>query len=156
MQEALTAAALLALVALGGYGLWGAGRSRRALGTPADQVTYRTLHTASLASPALRAGLTETSAEKAIKHLRTLLGARAVALTDGELCLAWDGAGQAHAPGVPGHARAAVEGGRTVVLGQESVACREPDCPVRHAVVAPLTTEEWAVGALYAYTVARP
>jgi two-component system LytT family sensor kinase len=156
MQEALTVAALLALLALGGYGLWRAGRSRRDLGTPADQVTYRTLHTASQASPALRAGLTETSAEKAIKHLRTLLGTRAVALTDGERCLAWDGAGQAHAPGVPGHARAAVAGGRTVVLGQDTVACREPDCPVRHAVVAPLTTEERVVGALAAYTVARP
>lgn len=156
MQEVLTAAALLALVAVGAYGLSRLARSRRDLGTPADQVTYRTLHTASQASPALRAGLTEASAERAIRHLRALLGTRAVALTDGERCLAWDGAGPAHGPGVPGHARSAVEGGRTVVLGQDAVACAEPDCPIRHAVVAPLTTEERVVGAVAAYTIARP
>ena len=38
---------------------------RRAhLGTEADRATFRTLHTASLASPALREGLTEASAER--------------------------------------------------------------------------------------------
>ena len=38
---------------------------RRHLGTDADRATFRTLHTAALASPALRAGLTRDSAERA-------------------------------------------------------------------------------------------
>ncbi|MEC9051745.1 MAG: sensor histidine kinase, partial [Actinomycetota bacterium] len=42
---------------------------RRAhLGTDADRATFRTLHTAALASPALRAGLTTESAERAVRH----------------------------------------------------------------------------------------
>ena len=70
---------------------------RTHLGTEADRATFRTLHTASLASPALRGGLTQDSAERSIRHLRTLLGASAVALTDTAAQLAWDGTGQHHA-----------------------------------------------------------
>src|SRR5688572_26836309 len=54
---------------------------RSHLGTEADRATFRTLHEASLASPALREGLTGASAERSIRHLRALLGAPAVALT---------------------------------------------------------------------------
>ena len=57
---------------LGGWGWLG----RRHLGTEADRATFRTLHTASLATPALRGGLTTVVArEKAGRHLRSLLGA---------------------------------------------------------------------------------
>ena len=52
------------------------------LGSEADRATFRALHQASLASPALREGLTADSAERAIRHLRTLLGTPALALTD--------------------------------------------------------------------------
>ena len=44
------------------------------LGSDADRAAFRALHQASLASPALREGLTTASAERAIRHLRTLLG----------------------------------------------------------------------------------
>ena len=37
---------------------------RTHLGSDADRATFRTLHTASLAAPALRAGLTRDSAER--------------------------------------------------------------------------------------------
>src|SRR5688572_12407626 len=66
------------------------------LGTEADRATFRTLHTASLAAPALRSGLTHTSAEKSVKHLRTLLGTPSVVLTDCADVLAWDGAFEHH------------------------------------------------------------
>ena len=62
------------------------------LGSEADRATFRTLHTASLASPALREGLTPDSAERSVRHLRALLGTAAVALTDLEQVLAYDGA----------------------------------------------------------------
>ena len=67
------------------------------LGTESDRATFRTLHTANLASPALREGLTVASAERSIRHLRALLGTPAVALTDTSGLLAWDGLGDHHA-----------------------------------------------------------
>src|SRR4051794_1960375 len=76
---------------------------RRDLGTPAERATFTPLHTASLAAPHLREGLTPTGARRAVRHLRALLGARAVALVTADATLAWDGAGAAvhgsHAPG---------------------------------------------------------
>ena len=54
---------------------WGALLRRGHLGTQADRATFRTLHTALLASPPLRQGLNPASAERSLKHLRTLLGA---------------------------------------------------------------------------------
>ncbi len=68
---------------------WGALLRRGHLGTEADRATYRTLHTALLASPPLRMGLTPAAAEKSLKHLRSLLGATAVAMTDTTGLLAW-------------------------------------------------------------------
>ncbi|MEV4258571.1 hypothetical protein AB0J52_35900, partial [Spirillospora sp. NPDC049652] len=53
---------------------------RRAFANPADEATFATLHTISRASPALRGGLTGDSARKAVRHLRALLGADAIAL----------------------------------------------------------------------------
>ena len=67
--------------------------SRRDLGSEADRATFATLHTASLAAPALREGLTPDSAGGAARHLRTLLGSRGVALTDTERVLAAEGPG---------------------------------------------------------------
>ena len=73
-------------------------RSRLVLGTPEDQATYRVLHLSSLATAELRAGLS-TGSGRAARHLRSLLGTPAVALTDGTATVAWDGTGETpHAP----------------------------------------------------------
>ncbi len=124
---------------------------RRDLGTPADRATFATLHTASLAAPHLRDGLTPTGASRAAKHLRALLGTSAVALTSGEAVLAWDGAHPEHATGAVGHSTEAVRTGRTAILGQTDLACPDLACPIRSAVVAPITSEDRVVGALIAY-----
>jgi two-component system, LytTR family, sensor kinase len=126
-------------------------RGRRELGSPADRATFQTLHTASLAAPPLRAGLTEQGAQKAARHLRELLGSAALAITDGERLLAWDGTGEHHAEGTLAHAAGTMKSGRTEVLGPDTVACPYLDCPVRHAVVVPLTTDDRVVGTLAAY-----
>ncbi len=63
VREMLWAALFLLAAFVGGVG-WYALRGWRHLGTPAERATYETLHTASLAAPALRAGLTEHSAER--------------------------------------------------------------------------------------------
>lgn len=131
-------------------------QSRLALGTPEDQATYRILHITGLASPELRAGL-EAGAERAARHLHNLLGTTALALTDGDTTLAWEGPSAAeHAPAVPRHAVPALDNGSTEVLDTDVVGCDQPDCPIRHAVVTALTTEDHVVGALIAYTTARP
>ena len=127
-------------------------RSGRSFGSSADRATFATLHEASLAAPPLRAGLTEAGASRAVRHLRNLLGTQAVALTDGQLLLAWDGAGAAqHREAAVEHATAATASGRTEVLGPGTVTCADPDCPIRVAVVAPLTVEDRVVGSLAAY-----
>ena len=125
------------------------------LGTPAERATFETLHTASLAAPPLRDGLTPEGAQRAIRHLRTLLGTPAVALLDSTRLLAWDGDGVHHRDQAVRHAAGAIESGRTSVLDAAQIdgdqACEVLDCPLRSAVVAPLTSGETVVGALIAY-----
>src|SRR5690349_10625320 len=93
---------------------------RSHLGTESDRATFRTLHEASLAGPALREGLTEASAERSIRHLRSLLGAPVVALADTRRVLAWDGPGPHHADQVAALARSTE---RTRVAGQPELGC---------------------------------
>ncbi|MFI6533693.1 sensor histidine kinase [Nonomuraea sp. NPDC050547] len=129
--------------------LWRVLRGRRELGTgPAERATFETLHTASLAAPPLRAGLTAEGAQKASRHLRELLGSPALAITDGERLLVYDGIGDHHAADALDHAAATLRDGRTQVL---SIPCELLECPIRHAVVVPLTTDDRIVGSLAAY-----
>lgn len=122
------------------------------LGTEADRATFRTLHTASLAAPPLRSGLTEASATKAIRHLRELLGTPAVALTDTSRLLAWEGRFGHHAEQAPGLATSVVADGGTSVRDKSDIPCYDPGCPFRHVIVSPLTVEERVVGTLQAFT----
>nr|WP_269811192.1 histidine kinase [Kineosporia rhizophila] len=125
------------------------------LGTAAERATFDTLHTASLAAPPLRDGLTPEGAQRAIRHLRTLLGTPAVALADSSRLLAWDGEGAHHQHQALRHAAGAIASGRTSVLSPAQIdgeeACGVLDCPLRSAVVAPLTSGDTVVGALIAY-----
>ena len=141
-------AVLAVLLVVPGVVLWRAVRGRRAFGTTAERATYAALHEASLASPPLRAGLTADAASRSAGHLRALLGSAAVAMTDTTSLLAWDGTGAEHAPGALVLAAGALERGRTTV---QRVACADPDCPVRSAVVCPLVQGDVIVGTLTAY-----
>jgi len=139
---------LAVLLVVPGVVLWRAVRGRRAFGTTAERATYAALHQASLASPPLRAGLTADAASRSAGHLRALLGSAAVAMTDTTSLLAWDGTGAEHARGALVLAAGALERGRTTV---QRVACADPDCPVRSAVVCPLVQGDVVVGTLTAY-----
>ncbi len=143
----LVVIALLAVV----LPLLRSGRTRRLFGTPADRATYATLHAASQAAPPLRAGLTAAGAAKAVRHLRALLGTPAVALTDTGQLLAWDGSGDHHGTATVRHGADVLADGRTHVVGPGSVGCPDPDCPIRVAVIAPLTVEDRVVGTVAAY-----
>jgi two-component system LytT family sensor kinase len=77
----ILAGALAAGAAAGAVALRGRLRPpRRAPAVPAEQAAFATLHTIARVAPPLRGGLTPGSARKAARHLRTLLGAEAVAL----------------------------------------------------------------------------
>jgi len=121
------------------------------LGSSAERATFATLHTAGLAAPALREGLTVNGAERAVKHLRALLDASAVALTDDIRTLAFDGSSHHHAEEAFEHAREVLRSGQTAVLSATDVSCGRPECPARVAVASPLTDGGAVVGALVAY-----
>ena len=131
---------------------WGALLRRGHLGTEADRATFRTLHTAAQASPPLRAGLNATSAERSLKYLRALLGAPAVAMTDTSGLLAWEGSHNHHSRQPSIIAAGTLDNGRTVVVDGADIACAEPSCLVRQAIVAPLEVDEKVVGTLQVFT----
>ena len=124
-------------------------RGRRAFGTVEQRATYAALHSASLAGPPLREGLSVEAAGCSARHLRALLGSEAVSLTDTDQLLAWEGAGSQHAETAHRLARQSLESGRPSV--QKGLACGDPECRVSFAVVAPLVIDERVVGSVSAY-----
>ena len=132
-------------------------RARQSIATPAQRATYEVLHTAGLAAEPLRAGLTPANAAKAARHLRALVGAAGLAVTDGDQLLAFDGRGDHHGEQLVAAARKAIAADRSTVLRDAELACDRVDCPVRGAVVAPLTGPDGgAVAALVAVADEQP
>jgi two-component system LytT family sensor kinase len=124
----------------------------RQLGSDADLATFRTLHTASLASPALREGLNPESVQRSLRHLRNLLGTAAVAMTDTRELLGYDGLSTHHSDHALALARRAVESTGTVVAARAELACETQGCLVHHAIASPLVIEDRVAGALVALT----
>ncbi|GGU26880.1 sensor histidine kinase [Streptomyces violascens] len=119
------------------------------VGTPVEHATFETLHTASLAAPPLRAGLTSEAARKSARGLRSLLGTDALCLTDRDTILTWDGAGEQHHGGyVMDQVRALLDTGRDTAF---ALSCDDLDCPLRWAVAVPLTVDHRVLGTLVAY-----
>ncbi|MGW1005860.1 sensor histidine kinase [Streptomyces sp. NPDC002520] len=117
-------------------------------GTAVERATFHTLHTASLAAPPLRAGLTSDTARKATRRLRPLLGEASMILTDEDGVLAWEGPGTHHSDVVERLIPDVVakRQPRTV-----KVSCDQPGCPVRWGVVTPLVVDGRGAGALAAF-----
>ncbi|MFJ4276437.1 sensor histidine kinase [Streptomyces massasporeus] len=141
--------AVLPVLALG---VWLGRRTVRAkslagLGTPVEHATFETLHTASLAAPPLRSGLTEETARKSARKLRSLLGTDALCLTDRGQVLVWDGDGAHHRTEIMARLAGSLETGRGEAF---RLTCDSLDCSVRWAVVAPLTVDDRVHGALVA------
>jgi two-component system LytT family sensor kinase len=116
---------------------------RRDLGSEADRATFATLHTASLAAPALREGLTRDAATSSARHLRALLGSRGVALTDTERVLAAEGPGSELLD--MASVSSVLTTGRSVVSPSAAGAAPGP-----RFVVAPLVVDDRVVGTLVA------
>ncbi len=112
-----------------------------------ERATFHTLHTASLAAPPLRAGLTTDSARKAARQLRSLLGSPALCLLDEEQLLAWEGSGSHHREEVLAHASRTGPAGRPRVV---PLTCDDAECRIRWAVIAPLRVDDAHRGQLVA------
>ncbi|MFY1689035.1 sensor histidine kinase [Plantactinospora sp. WMMB782] len=132
------AAALFAVVRL---------RARRGIATATQRATYDVLHTAGLAAEPLRAGLTPAGAAKAVRHLRTLVGSAGLALAEPDRLLAIDGRGGHHGEQLLAAAAGTIRTRRSTVLGESDLRCDRVDCPVRGAVIAPLTGPDGRAGA---------
>ena len=158
MQSVRTGWLVVALLVVTGLVVWTAARlqQRRGFGTAAERVSFDTLHTASLAAPPLRLGLTESSATKSARYLRMLLGTPAVALTSTHRVLAWDGPGADHADAVLAAATRPLVADRPVVVQGDALRCADPGCPVRGAVVVPIAVDGATVGTLAAITSTSP
>ncbi len=126
---------------------------RNTFATPLEKATFATLHTVALAAPALREGLSATSAAFALPYLRQLLDTCALTMTDTSgTTLAWDGDADRHEPDVRSLADQVISTGRQQVLSHASILCERPDCLVRGIVVVPLETDGAIVGTLAALT----
>jgi LytS/YehU family sensor histidine kinase len=126
-------------------------RQRTGRGALADEATFTVLHTVSLASASLRAGLTEESARRAVRHLRSLLDVPAVAVTDTERLLVWEGGGRAHAGTTVRLAGPVLTAAKPRVIVRDLAPCGDPSCDVGVVMIAPLTIEGRVAGALAAY-----
>jgi two-component system LytT family sensor kinase len=101
-----------------------------------------TLHTVALAAAPLRAGLTPDTARRAVRRLRPLLGAPALALTDAAVVLAWDGAADHHREQLAARLTGLPR------TGTFPLSCDDEGCPVRWGALAPLTAEGRHAGVL--------
>jgi two-component system, LytTR family, sensor kinase len=134
------ALAVLALLVALGAAVYGVARlrARRGIATATQRATYDVLHTVGLAAEPLRAGLSRGSAGKAARHLRALIGAAGLAVTDTATVLAFDGTGEHHRDQVVAAATRALGTGRPAVLSARDLPCDRVDCVIRGAVVVPL------------------
>jgi two-component system LytT family sensor kinase len=116
------------------------------------------LHAATSALPHLRRGVSHRSAEQAVPHLRALTGAAAVALADNRAVLAIDGEGREQVrPGdLLSRLLARTPDDHMHIVPR--LVSSDPTCPLRSAVLAPLTVQGKRAGTLIAFytSVGRP
>jgi two-component system LytT family sensor kinase len=146
MPTALAALALIGALAAAVFAV--RRRARRGIATPMQRATYDVLHTAGLATEPLRAGLDHSTAAKAVRHLRAMVGATGLALVTQDELLALDGAGQHHQDQLLAAAQKSVHTRRSIILGMDDLPCDRVDCAIRGAVIAPLSGAEAVVAAI--------
>lgn len=129
---ALGLAVAAVLIGLAALAQWFLLSRRRSLGSAEDRATYETLHTAALAAPALRAGLDAESVARALPHLRVLLDAHTVGITDTTGALGWVGDDETEA---------------TATLVESALRLGRSQASNR-AIVAPLSVEGQVVGSI--------
>lgn len=126
-------------------------RARPGFISVTDQATYETLHTASEAARHLADGFTDSGCERAAPYLRAMLATPGLAICDTASVIVWEGEGRHHLPAVMDQVGPVLASGRTVVLGPDAVTCTSAECPVRAAVIAPVTVDDRVIGVVAGY-----
>jgi two-component system, LytTR family, sensor kinase len=148
----------LALGALLGIGLaavvataWRLIGAPRAARTPEAAGMQSALHAATATLPHLRRGLNLRTAEEAVPHLRALTGAAAIALADTRAVVAIDGEGREQVrPGdLLSRLLARTPDDRVQIVPR--LISSDPACPLRSAVLAPLSVQGKRAGTLIAF-----
>jgi two-component system LytT family sensor kinase len=138
--------------------VWRAGRLSQANRTPEAAGMQSALHAATSTLPHLRRGLNARSAENVVEHLRALTGAAAVAVADTHSVLAIEGEGRDQVrPGdLLSRLLERTPDDRPHVVPR--LVSSDPNCPLRSAVLAPLTVQGRRAGTLIAFyrNVGRP
>jgi two-component system, LytTR family, sensor kinase len=146
---------LVAALILGGFVFL---RARSAPGPPAAAGMQSALHAATSTLPHLRRGLHSRSAAGAVPHLRALTGAAAIALADTRTVLAIEGEGREQVrPGdLLSRLLERTPDDRMHVVPR--LVSSDPSCPLRSAVLAPLTVQGKRAGTLITFyrAVGRP
>jgi two-component system, LytTR family, sensor kinase len=130
---------------------WPAIKARRSQDAPEAVGMQSALHAATATLPHLRRGLTTNSAERAVPHLRALTGAAAIALADTRAVLAIDGEGREQVR--PGDllSRLLARTPDHRVHIEPRLVSSDPTCPLRSAVLAPLSVQDKRAGTLIAF-----
>ncbi|HET9077823.1 MAG TPA: histidine kinase [Acidimicrobiales bacterium] len=125
-------------------------RSDRRLVTPGQRMTYEALHTANLAAPHIRAGLTADAMHRALGPLRSLLGTDGVVVADSTGIITSEGVDEEHRRLLRRPVETALASGRPSLLSGADLRCDRAACALSAGVIAPLHVEGRVVGALVA------
>src|ERR1700744_1364616 len=130
---------------------WAVIRAPRATRTPAALGMQSALHAATATLPHLRRGLSPSTAEQAVPHLRRLTGAASVALADTHAVLAIDGEGceQVRPGDMLSRLLERTRDDRARI--EPRLTSSDPTCPLRSAVLAPLLVQGRRAGTLIAF-----
>jgi two-component system, LytTR family, sensor kinase len=153
----LVAAVVVAIALVAAVLVYRRVKRRNQFASPLERATFSTLHTVSLAAPALREGLSEGSAQFAVPYLRTLLDTEALSMTGADCVpLAWDGEAEHHSLDVRQYAEKCMRTGRQQVASRKDIECGSQECPVRGIVVVPLEVDGNVAGTLAAVSADTP
>ncbi|HTU94392.1 MAG TPA: histidine kinase [Solirubrobacteraceae bacterium] len=130
---------------------WAVIRAPRAARTPAALGMQSALHAATATLPHLRRGLTPSTAEQAVPHLRRLTGSASVALADTHAVLAIDGEGceQVRPGDMLSRLLERTRDDRARI--EPRLTSSDPTCPLRSAVLAPVLVQGRRAGTLIAF-----
>jgi two-component system LytT family sensor kinase len=152
--EALAGILVASVLALA----WRVIRAARAARTPEAVGVQSALHAATATLPHLRRGLNMSTAARAVPHLQTLTGAAAIALADTRSVLAIEGAGREQVrPGdLLSRLLERTPDDRMQIVPR--LVSSDPSCPLRAAVLAPLTVQGRRAGTLITFyrNIGRP
>jgi two-component system, LytTR family, sensor kinase len=142
----IAAAIFFAVFLMGSILVWAT--RRRSFATAGQEATFDVLHTANLASPALRSGFSRVALERAAPHLSALIGAPIVSVVNESGVLCYQGEPRHHERDVAAASTETLSRGRSTVT---DIRCSDDTCTIKAAVSVPIALRGQVIGALLAF-----